>query len=162
MEKSTMEQEHRGSLRSRGLEFRAKLTEGVGALIYSVATKRYLFLLRNNGSYSFTWGLPGGKLDHNESMDIALAREIREELDGVIDNADLILLERYVSSNKKFVYHTYFMSVDNEFVPGLNEEHIGYAWLPLNAAPKPLHPGLVRSLNSDSVMKKLKIAESNA
>jgi 8-oxo-dGTP pyrophosphatase MutT (NUDIX family) len=143
------------------LEFRAKLTEGVGALIYCKNTGRYLFLLRSNGSYANTWGLPGGKLDTNEAMDVALLREIREELDGYIKDPELVLIERYVSSNKKFIYHTYFMSVDSEFVPGLNEEHVGYAWLPLSVAPKPLHPGLIRTLNNQSVMNKLKKAESN-
>lgn len=156
-----MDQERRRPLRSRSLEFRSHLTEGVGSLIFSSSTRRYLFLLRNNGSYAMTWGLPGGKLDGEEPMDTALAREISEELGGYIIDAELILIERFVSPNRNFVYHTYFVHVDNEFVPELNDEHVGYAWLPLSAAPKPLHPGLVRTFGSDSVMKKIKIAESN-
>lgn len=156
-----MVQERGRTVRSGSLEFRAKLTEGVGALIYCKNTGRYLFLLRSNGSYANTWGLPGGKLDADEAMDEALFREIQEELDGYIKDPELVLIERYVSSNKKFVYHTYFMSIDNEFVPGLNEEHVGYAWLPLNCAPRPLHPGLIRTFNNQSVINKIKIAECN-
>lgn len=144
------------------MEFRAKLVEGVGALIYSKTTGRYLFLLRNTGSYAFTWALPGGKLDINESMDLALAREIQEELGGMIIDAELVLIERFVSNNGRFHYHTYFVDVDNEFVPVLNDEHIGYAWLPLASAPKPLHPGLARTLNSESVKKKIAITEKNS
>ena len=155
-----MDQERRGSIRRRSMELRS-LTQGVGALIYARETHRYLFLLRSNGSYANTWGLPGGKLDADEAMDVALFREIQEELDGYIKDPELILIERYVSSNKKFVYHTYFMSVDNEFVPGLNEEHLGYAWLPLNCDPKPLHPGLIRTFNNQSIINKIKIAECN-
>ncbi len=155
-----MDSQRRGSVRRRSLEH-SSVTEGVGALIYARDTGRYLFLLRNNGSYAMTWALPGGKLEINESMDRALYREIQEELDGFITDAELILVERYVSTNRKFCYHTYFVSVDHEFVPGLNDEHIGYAWLPLSAAPRPLHPGLVRTFNTESIMAKIKLAEQN-
>ena len=143
------------------MEFRTKLVEGVGALIYSKNSGRYLFLLRNTGSYAFTWALPGGKLDINESMDLALAREIQEELGGMIVDAELVLIERFVSNNGRFHYHTYFVDVDNEFVPVLNSEHVGYAWLPLASAPRPLHPGLQRTLTSQSVLGKIATVVSN-
>lgn len=156
-----MDQKRSGPVRRGRMEFRTKLVEGVGALIYAKSTGRYLFLLRNNGSYAMTWALPGGKVDINESMDLALAREIQEEMGGVLLDAELVLIERFVSSNSKFRYHTYFVSVDTEFVPELNQEHIGYAWLPLLASPKPLHPGLSRTLNSESVRNKISLAEKN-
>lgn len=157
-----MDKISRGPLRGRSVEFRTKLVEGSGALIFSKETQRYLFLKRSFGSYPMTWCLPGGKIDNNERMDEALFREIREELGGTIEDAELILLERFVSNNKRFVYHTYFISVEVEFVPILNEEHLGYAWLPIEFAPKPLHPGLIRTFQSESIIKKIKLAESNA
>ena len=106
-----------------------------------------------------TWGLPGGKAEYNESEHQALAREIREELGGTIHDARLILIERYVSSNSRFTYNTYFISVDDEFVPDLNHEHVGYAWLPIESAPRPLHPGVARSFGSSAVKEKIKSAE---
>lgn len=157
-----MDQKRTGQVRGGGMELRSKLVEGSGALIFAKDTKRYLFLRRANGSYPMTWGLPGGKSLRSESMDHALFREIREELGGTIRNAELLLLERFVSENKNFVYHTYFISVEVEFVPILNEEHLGYAWLPIEFAPKPLHPGLIRTFQSESIIKKIKLAESNA
>lgn len=155
-----MDSKCRRPLRGRGLEHRS-VTEGVGALIRSNKTDRYLFLLRNTGSYAFTWALPGGKLDINESMDLALAREIQEELGGMIVDAELVLIERFVSNNGRFHYHTYFVDVDDEFVPVLNSEHVGYAWLPLASAPRPLHPGLQRTLTSQSVLGKIATVVSN-
>lgn len=149
-----------GPLRRRRMELRT-ITEGVGALIRANKTDRYLFLLRNTGSYAFTWALPGGKLDINESMDLALAREIQEELGGMIVDAELVLIERFVSNNGRFHYHTYFVDVDDEFVPVLNSEHVGYAWLPLASAPRPLHPGLQRTLTSQSVLGKIATVVSN-
>lgn len=153
-----MDQKRRRSLRRGSMEFRS-LTQGVGALIYAKDTGRYLFLLRHGGSWANTWALPGGKVDVGETVIIGLAREIEEELGGRIQDPKLIPIEKYTSENGKFVYHTFFVSVDYEFLPKLNNEHIGYAWLPLHAAPKPLHPGITRTLTCEPVMEKLAIAQ---
>lgn len=144
------------------MEFRSKLVEGVGAFIFARDTKRYLFLMRHGGSWPLTWALPGGKLDDDETVDLALAREIMEELGGKIIEPELVVIDRYRRPNKQFSYTTYFIAVDQEFLPLLNSEHIGYAWLPLSSAPKPLHPGISRTLASPSVMRKIHIAEANS
>lgn len=153
-----MDQERGRTLRSRGMEIRA-LTNGVGALIYARNTGRYLFLLRTSGSWPLTWGLPGGKINPEESIVEGLNREIYEELGGKILEPKLVPIEMFTSNNEQFVYHTYFIAVDYEFIPELNEEHLGYAWLPLSVAPKPLHPGVNRTLNSEEIRNKIKIAE---
>jgi len=141
------------------MEFRP-ITQGVGALIYAQNTCRYLFLLRQGGSWPDTWALPGGKIDRGETVISGLAREIEEELGGRIKNPKLIPIEKYTSDDERFVYHTFFVSVDDEFIPILNDEHSGYAWLPLSSAPRPLHPGISRTLASPSVMRKIHVAEA--
>lgn len=155
-----MDQIGRRTVRGRSLEFRP-LTEGVGALIFAKNTKRYLFLLRNSGSWSMTWGLPGGKVNVGETVAQGLEREIREELGGTIISPKIIPIEMYTSNNEQFVYHTFFIAVDYEFVPELNNEHLGYAWVPLEAIPKPVHPGVNRTFSSDTIQSKIKIAEQN-
>ena len=155
-----MEQVGGRPLRRRGLEFRA-LTLGVGALIFARNTGRYLFLLRSSGSWPMTWGLPGGKIDAGETVLEGLNREIQEELGGVIVDPKIVPIEMFTSNNEQFIYHTFFIAVDYEFAPELNEEHLGYAWIPLDAAPKPLHPGVSRTFNSGTIMSKIKIAEEN-
>jgi 8-oxo-dGTP pyrophosphatase MutT (NUDIX family) len=133
--------------------------EGTGALIYSIKTHRYLFLLRNGSKYSGTWGLPGGKIDPGETVAQALAREIEEELGGVIRDAKLIPIEKFTSDNGKFTYHTFLIPVDDEFVPVLNFEHRGYAWVAVEDHPKPLHPGVWRTINFSEVVEKLKTVQ---
>lgn len=155
-----MDQGSRGAVRRRSMELRP-LTEGVGALIYAKNTQRYLFLLRTLGSWPMTWGLAGGKINAEESVAEGLIREIQEELGGNIVKPKFVPLEMFTSNNEQFVYHTFFVAVDYEFIPELNQEHLGYAWLPLSAAPKPLHPGVNRTLNSDDIVKKIHTAESN-
>jgi hypothetical protein len=43
-----------------------------------------------------------------------------------------------------------------EFIPKLNDEHCGYAWVGDGQYPKPLHPGLFSTVNFDVVQSKLK------
>ena len=155
-----MDQISGGSLRRRGLEFRS-LTKGVGTLIYALDTKRYLFLLRNTGSWSMTWGLPGGKINQNETLVEGLNREIQEELGGKIYSPNFVPIEIFTSKNEKFMYHTYFVAVEYEFLPKLNQEHSGYAWLPLDALPKPLHPGVYRTLSNQEIVGKIQEAETS-
>jgi 8-oxo-dGTP pyrophosphatase MutT (NUDIX family) len=135
-----------------------KITVGVGALIYSQSTKRYLFLLRNGAKHGGEWGLVGGKIDAGEIPIQALKREISEEI-GTVTYEKIIPLELFTSDNARFEYHTYIIPVDEEFIPTLNHEHRGYAWTHIEDHPRPLHPGVWRSFNFDSVLKKIRTVE---
>lgn len=131
-----------------------------GALIYCAKTRRYLFLLRNGSKHNGQWGLVGGKVEPGETVVQGLQREIQEELNGVIKDAKIIPIEQYTSDNDKFVFHTFLISVDEEFVPELNHEHRGYCWVHLEDHPKPLHPGVWRSFNFAVIVDKIKTMES--
>lgn len=152
-----MGQELRGRIPQRKMD--VGFIEGVGCFIYCSSTHRYLFLLRSQSKYAGTWGLPGGKIDGSESPIDTLTREIKEELGGCINNAKIIPIEQFTSDNGNFVYHTFFIPVEEEFVPELNEEHKGYCWVHLEDHPKPLHPGVWRTINFSSVCNKIKTAE---
>lgn len=122
------------------------LRQACGAMIYCPATERYLFLLRNGPKFGNTWGLVGGKIDSGESILDGLNREIQEELGGVIKDARIIPVEQYTSDDGHFVYHTFLIKVDEEFAPVLNNEHKGFCWVRLEDHPRPLHPGLYRTV----------------
>ena len=138
----------------------SNFVEGVGAFIYCTSTKRYLFLLRNNGKYSGTWGVAGGKIESNENILSSLQREIQEELGGVINDLKIIPIEKFTSENGKFSYHTFIAPVEEEFIPELNHEHRGYCWVKLDDHPKPLHPGVWRTINFEVISDKLKTLET--
>jgi 8-oxo-dGTP pyrophosphatase MutT (NUDIX family) len=133
--------------------------EGVGTFIYSVSTGRYLFLLRDGDKYSGTWGLAGGKIDSGELLLDSLYRELSEELGYNFYDVKVIPIEKFTSDNGKFSYNTFLIPVDEEFLPRLNYEHRGFCWVPLEDHPKPLHPGVWRTINFDAVGKKIKTLE---
>jgi 8-oxo-dGTP pyrophosphatase MutT (NUDIX family) len=133
---------------------------GTGALIFCKSTKRYLFLLRNGDRHDGSWGLVGGKVEAGETVVEGLTREIAEELGGKIIDATLIPIEKFTSDSKNFEYHTYQITVDEEFVPVLNKEHRGYCWVHLEDHPKPLHPGVWRTFKFSSVIDKIKTLET--
>jgi 8-oxo-dGTP pyrophosphatase MutT (NUDIX family) len=90
----------------------------------------------------------------------SLVREIQEEVGEDYTNRKFIPLETFTADNRKFVYYTFLVGIDKEFVPKLNPEHRGYCWVELDDHPRPLHPGLWRSFNFDIVKKKIKTLES--
>lgn len=155
-----MEQGNRGNLQSRRLDHSPNVVQSVGALIYSTSTKRHLFLLRNGDKYAGSWGLAGGKVNQNERIIEALYREIEEEITINLSEKRAIPLETFTSENRKFVYYTFLVPVNSEFVPILNDEHRGYCWVRLQDHPKPLHPGVWKTFNFSVIINKIQMLES--
>ena len=132
---------------------------GAGCLFYSIATKRYLFLLRDGSKHSGTWGLPGGKVEKDETIIDGLYREVDEEMGSVPEFHKVIPIETFTSNDYKFCYHTFLITVPDEFIPELNDEHRGYAWVNIADHPKPLHPGVWNTFKFEVVLEKLKTIE---
>jgi 8-oxo-dGTP pyrophosphatase MutT (NUDIX family) len=129
-----------------------------GALFFAISTNRFLFLHRCRSKHSNTWGLVGGVNEEKETPWTALEREISEEISSTpIKKA--IPLETFVSVDNQFVFHTYFCLVDNEFIPILNDEHDGYAWVSYQKWPRPLHQGLKNTLNNRINQAKLETVQ---
>lgn len=133
--------------------------KAVGVWFFSKSTQRYLYLLRNDPKHPNTWGLPGGKIEAGETLLGGMERECTEELGGFPMYLRLVPLEKFTSANGGFEYHTWVCVVESEFVPTLNHEHLGYAWIDSGNFPKPMHPGLWSTVNIDEVMKKIATVE---
>ena len=128
--------------------------QSAGVFFYNNKTNRYLYLLRTDNKNPGNWGIPGGKIEDSETLFEGIARECQEEIGYFPDNSKLIPIQKF--NNNTFIYHTFFCEVEDEFIPKLNEEHCGYAWVGDNQYPKPLHPGLFSTVNFDVVQDKLK------
>jgi hypothetical protein len=125
-----------------------------GALVYALDSNRFLFLHRANSKNKNVWGLVGGTNEDSETPWEGLRREIEEEI-GPLEIKKTIPLETFVSVDTKFLFHTYLCVIKEEFIPCLNSEHNGYAWVSFGHWPKPLHYGLQNTLNKKVNLNKL-------
>lgn len=126
-----------------------------GALFYTLDTNRFLFLYREQGKSNNLWGLVGGTNEDKETPWAGLQREIEEELGILPDIKKTVPLETFVSNDKHFSFHTYLCVIEKEFIPSLNKEHSGYAWVSFGKWPKPLHNGLSNTLRNKTNQTKL-------
>jgi len=135
--------------------------KAVGVWFVSLATRRYLYLLRNDPKHPGTWGLPGGKLESGETLLGGMERECVEELGSFPPYLKLIPIETFTSADSQFEYHTWVCVVQHEFCPQLNNEHLGYAWLDSGHFPRPMHPGLWNTVNIEAVQNKILLVEQD-
>ena len=149
-----MDKKLRGRVSSR--QVATNTLNSVGCFFWARKTNRFLFVLRNTKTYKFNWALVGGKVDDGESVYQAMCREIEEELGSMPDIIKSIPIEQFTNKKNNFVYETFVNIIEDEFIPELNYEHVGYAWVDINHFPKPLHPGLYQTLNLDAINDKIK------
>lgn len=147
---------------SRGLPRRhleSGAVKAVGVWFLAKDTGSYLYLLRNDTKHPETWGLPGGKIEANETLLGGMERECVEELGSFPDYCRLIPVEKFTSADNGFEYHTWVCVIEQEFIPTLNDEHIGYAWIQRGTWPRPMHPGLWSTVQINEIQQKLSAVE---
>ena len=133
-----------------------KQFRGVGAIIVSEQTGNVMTVLRSaRESHPNTWVFAGGKVEQQETPIEALTRELQEELQ-LTKFKKIIPLHRYQSRSKDFVYDTYIVLVNKEFIPELNWENSGYAWTDIDSLPSPLHPKTRKMISSSRLITKFK------
>ena len=137
------------------------MIEAVGTIFLSIKTEREMLGLRaEDGSHPLTWSFFGGKVEPNETFGDALNRELEEELVHVPNIIKTFPLDNFVSNDEGFKYASFVSIVNDEFHPILNEEHVGYAWIKIEAWPKPLHAGTKLILQNKNNIKKLNLVLS--
>jgi 8-oxo-dGTP pyrophosphatase MutT (NUDIX family) len=115
---------------------------GVGTLFLALDTERVLLQFRNSDKrHKHTWGFWGGLVEKGESPYEALTRELDEEMGLVPDINKLNPIDVYQSKDKNFMYYSFVAVIEHEFMPNLNGESCGYAWVNIGTWPKPLHEG---------------------
>lgn len=133
----------------------------IGALIYDKSKDRFLLQQRSKRSnYGLTWGVWGGKLKGNETFIEGLNRELKEELGNVPHIIKMFPMDIFHSEDKKFVYFSYIVIVDdfNEF--NINKETNDYVWMEFKYIDKmDLHPSFLTTFDKkksqiDNIRKK--------
>jgi 8-oxo-dGTP pyrophosphatase MutT (NUDIX family) len=126
-----------------------------GALICSQDTNRFLLVQKAHGKHAGTWGLVGGTNLVGENPWQGLQREMEEEIGSLPYIKKTLPLEKFVSNDSIFNFHTYFCVVETEFIPVLSNEHDAWGWFDLSRLPKPVHRGLDLSLKNKVIQTKI-------
>ena len=102
-----------------------KKIEVVAAIIYKDGT--YFATQRGYGEFEGMWEFPGGKIEPGESREIALRREIQEELgiDIIIEN--ILCTTEYDYPSFHLTMHCYLCSVASGDIE--LREHKSARWL---------------------------------
>ena len=82
---------------------------------------------RGYGEFEGWWEFPGGKIERGEEREVALRREIREELAVEIEVKEWLCTVEYDYPNFHLTMHCYFCSIANGEVELL--EHKSARWL---------------------------------
>lgn len=102
-----------------------KKIEVVAAIIYKDGA--YFATQRGYGEFEGMWEFPGGKIEPGESREVALKREIQEELgvDIIIEN--LLCTTEYDYPSFHLTMHCYLCSVTSDEME--LREHKSASWL---------------------------------
>ena len=109
-----------------------KKVEVVAAVIKK--DNKILATQRGYGEFKDGWEFPGGKPETGETKEIALKREIKEELNADIEVNDYITTVEYDYPNFHLTMHTYFCSLINDHLELVYHdeerlEHESMKWL---------------------------------
>ena len=127
-----------------------------GCCFLALDTGRIMLQQRSNtSSYPLTWSFWGGKAEKNERPIETLLRECREEIGILPDIEKVYPIHVFLSDDENFTYNTYCVTVFEEFIPTCNNESSGYAWVGLNAWPKPLPRGAAAVLGQPDMVEKI-------
>jgi len=104
-----------------------KNIEVVAAIIQK--DNKILATKRGYGEFKNMWEFPGGKIEIGETKDIALKREIKEELDADILIDQFLITVEYTYPNFYLIMHCYLCTLKNGEFNLL--EHNEARWLEL-------------------------------
>ena len=127
-----------------------KTIRGVAAVIHP--DHRILATQRGYGEFKDGWEFPGGKIEEGETPEVALIRELKEELTIKVKPEKLLTVVEYDYPNFHLSMHCFLSSIEQGEINLL--EHEAMKWLSHNeldsVAWLPADHGLIELLKKES------------
>lgn len=115
---------------------------GVCVIVLDENKKSFLLGKRKNSIYSGKLGLPGGKLQLKEPLEVCSKRELLEETSLKSKRMIYVGVVRELQKNYNFIHFVYYCSEYNGSPANTEPEKCeGWNWYPLNKLPKNILPG---------------------
>ncbi|WP_085829344.1 NUDIX domain-containing protein [Clostridium massiliodielmoense] len=111
---------------------------GVGAVIIN-EKNQILLLLRNKEPEKGCWSIPGGKVEMFETLEDAIKREIKEEVNLDIEIVKLLTVTNHiiVKENTHWVAPTFLVKIINGQVKNVEpQKHRDLRWFSINNLPQ--------------------------
>lgn len=105
---------------------------GVFVEVKEVETKILVLHRHPDKPEPSTWSVPGGKVDKDEGLEQAAARELFEETGIVVPQASLNFIDTYYVcyADYHFVYSTFYVQLDaRQDVTLSPTEHVAHEWV---------------------------------
>lgn len=122
----------------------------VGVNVFVIRDGKLLLGKRIGTYHNNSWGLPGGHLEHLESMDACGKRELLEETGMTAGELKFVVCDNDVRQDNYHYVHFGFLAEDVSGEPQLMEPDrcTGWDWFPLDALPSPIFIGHERIIES--------------
>jgi 8-oxo-dGTP diphosphatase len=134
-----------------------------GGCFLAINTGRIMLQQRSKHvSHPYTWSFWGGKAEDDERPIETLIRECKEEIGDLPAIEKIYPIHTFLSEDNNFTYHTFVITVYEEFVPKTNIESSGYSWVQLENYPEPLHKGAKIVLEKSDIVDKIKTIWDNS
>lgn len=111
---------------------------GVGAVIKN-SSGEILLLLRNKEPEKGCWSIPGGKVEMFETLEEAIKREVKEEVNVDIEITKLITVTNHIISEEKthWVAPTFLVKIIDGQVKNVEpQKHHDLKWFSIESLPK--------------------------
>ncbi|MDQ0208638.1 NUDIX domain-containing protein [Alkalicoccobacillus murimartini] len=130
-----------------------KPSVGVGALILD-QDKNILLVKRKRSPEAGCWSLPGGKVDYMETIENAVVREIKEELNIDITVKELLCVTNHIikSEDIHYVAPTFLAEITRGTVHNMEPQALeSVQWFSIKDIPKNI------TITTDNALKHLLI-----
>ena len=101
----------------------------------------------NDGLLGGLWEFPGGKQEKNEHIQTTIIREIKEELDIIIDVKEELIVVNHAYSHKKLQFHVYLCKLIHGTPKALASQQIKWV-LPINLSKYPFPSANIKIIDA--------------